>query len=192
MNKHLLLLFTCTLLTFATATAQKVNDIFPQTTITYNALDGKEARVTLPRDGRVCLIVVSRPSGKDSPALNLLQNWQPFLNNLFMKREKEQILGGVFEDEGAYDGEIYYVALVPGAAENSVLEKIKENARPEDKEHIGVYPVGQSRLDVGKDELVIYLVHQKGTIVYKTSGEYSQQKYQGIEGKLQEIRDNTR
>jgi hypothetical protein len=173
--------------------AQNVNSAFPRMTVTQLDDKDREINATLPKDGRVQVIVVLRPSGEDSPAFDLLSEWQPFLNNLFRKEgQGEKILGGLFEDEGGYDGDIHYVALIPGISVNKVINKMRKEAKPEDKENAAVYPVGKSQVSLKKDELAIFLVHRKGTIVHKTTGPYSQRKYQGIEEKIQEIRDNTR
>ncbi len=190
MKKTILLL--CFVFSMNFLNAQALLTSFPTMAVTKIDENDNEVNLVLPRSNKKpTVIVVIRPSSKDSECIKTLQDWQPFLNNLFRAKTDEKALG-LFSDEGGYEGEVYYIALVPGASENTLLNKMRENVKPEDRYNMGVYQVSKSRLDVDKDQLKVYLLHVEGTIVAKESGEYTQKKFLNIEEKLQEIRDNTK
>ncbi|TAG93468.1 MAG: hypothetical protein EAZ20_01630, partial [Bacteroidetes bacterium] len=98
-----------------------------------------------------------------------------------------------------YDANIKFVVLLTGAkriVSGKVKSKLEENVKPHWKEHILVVK-GKSlesfpdlALGTNKEERKLpyfYLLDKNGKIVYHTSGKYSKQKQQEIDGHLQEM-----
>ncbi len=150
---------------------------------------GKETSIPMSNN-KVTLVAIAY----SEDAEEFLKAWRQPLFDLFI-----QAPGTNLFDFEPYDANIKFVVLLTGAkriVSGKVKSKLEENVKPHWKEHILVVK-GKSlesfpdlALGTDKEERKLpyfYLLDKSGKIVYHTTGKYSKQKQQEIDGHLQEM-----
>jgi hypothetical protein len=160
----------------------------------YPAMSGDDLHdkhTALPQNnGKVSLIAIAYSEESEA----YLKDWRQPLFDLFVQAPGTDL----FEFD-AYDANLKFVVLLTGikkAAEGKVRSKMEDNVQEHWKEHIVIikgktldhYPT--LHLGKTKGERVkpyFFLLDKSGKIVYATSGEYTTEKQQELEDKLQKM-----
>lgn len=174
--KILLPLICCA--SFFSFVPSTINSLFPD--ISGETLQGSSKSIPKDTKGKYTLLALAY----SSDAENDLATWLNPVYNKFIAKT------GMFDSE--YDINLYFVPMFTGtniATANTIQKKLKEEIDKEIHPYVLFYKgeIKSYKEQLGmekKDTPYIFLLDKEGKIIYTTNGQYSDDKMEAIEDKI--------
>lgn len=176
--KTIMLSIMLCLFGFAAAQAQ-VGQAFPE--LSAETIKGKKVRLPAAGKGKFTLLGLAFSNKSDQA----LQSWFSPVYTRFMADRSN---AGIFADF-AYDVNVFFVPMFTGAnkmAAGPARQKMLRELDTDLHKHVLLYvgelaPYQQQLSMLRQDEPYFFVLNEQGTIVYATSGAYSEQKMDEVE-----------
>lgn len=153
---------------------------------TISCTDLKDNPVELPKaiKGKMSIVLLAASKKTEED----LQSWMLPIYNQFIADQSNNM----FATE-AYDVNTYFIPVFSGvakAAANTIKKKLLNGLDPSLQAHVLVYKGSANKLfedlSLNKKELAVLVLDEKGTVVKKITGSYSDSKMEQIESFLDE------
>jgi len=161
----------------------QMSESFPEMEVT--RLNDEVLHIPQDTKGKFTLIGLSYSKKSED---ELVTWFNPVYQTFIYKPEKP----GLFSND--YDVNVFFIAMFTGvnkAAAGPVKNKMRKNSDPELEPHLlfykGEIKSFKESLNLDrKDTPYFFVLDENGQIVYTTSGDYSQDKMDSVEGLLEE------